>query len=151
MVSNYYLDETLKSFKNFRGTFSSDNTPLLRNNEGVICNFSRVGEEGTHFVFLTLKNDTLYYFDSLKLNIIPEDVAQTFTNYRNVVNISRRVQHPNSAFCGFYCMLAFLACNLDVDFFRSNILNVFKGDNIENDNVCIKLIKCILPISIKKQ
>jgi len=150
MVSNFYLDDVLKSFKNFKGTFSSNNIPILKSYESVICNFSPVGEEGTHFVFLCNTKNTLYYFDSLKLSIIPEDVASYFLFYQNVVNISKRIQHPNSSFCGFYCVLAFLACNLHVSFFTENILNVFKECSMENDSLCIKLIEILYPISFKK-
>jgi hypothetical protein len=151
MVSNYYLDDILKSFKNFKGTFSSNNIPILKNRESVICNFSRVGEEGTHFVFLCNTNNSLYYFDSLKLPIIPEDVASYFLYYQNVVNISKRIQHPNSSFCGFYCVLAILACNLHISFFTEDILNVFKEPSMGNDSLCIKLIEKLYPISLKNE
>jgi len=150
MVSNFYLDDVLKSFKNFKGTFSSNNIPILKNHESVICNFSKVGEVGSHFVFLCNTNNVIYYFDSLKLPIIPEDVASYFLFYQNVVDISKRIQHPDSSFCGFYCVLAFLACNLDIIFFTNDVLNVFKECNMENDSICIKLIEILYPISLKK-
>lgn len=150
MVSNFYVDNVLKSFKNFKGTFSSNNIPILKDCESVICNFSRVGEEGTHFVFLCNKKNIIYYFDSLKLSIIPEDVASYFLLYQNVVDISKRIQHSNSSFCGFFCVLAFLACNLDITFFTNDILNVFKECSMENDSLCIKLIEILYPISLQK-
>jgi hypothetical protein len=150
MVSNFYLDDVLKSFNSFKGTFSSNNIPFLKEGESVICNFSRVGEVGTHFIFLHNKNNTLHYFDSLKLPIIPEDVTTYFLLYQNVDVISQRIQHPNSSFCGFFCVLAFLACNLDVDFFTNDVLKVFKECVMENDSLCIKLIQILYPISLKK-
>lgn len=149
MVSNYYLDDVLKSFQNFKGTFSSNNIPTLANNESVICNFSKVGEEGSHFIYLTCIEENLYYFDSLNLSFLPEDVASYFLHYKNVINLSKRIQHPNSSFCGFYCILAFLACNFNIVFFTNNILNVFKEYSLENDIICIKLIQCLFPLSLQ--
>jgi len=149
MVSNYYIDDVLKAFKNFKGVFSSNNIPILENNESVICNFSRVGEEGSHFIFLTREEEKLYYFDSLNLSFLPEDVAAYFLLYENVINLSKRIQHPNSSFCGFYCILAFLACNINIVFFIKNILSVFEKYRLENDNICIKLIQCLYPLSLQ--
>ena len=148
MVSNYYIDDVLKAFKNFKGTFSSNNIPILENNERVICNFSRAGEEGTHFIFLTCKEENLYYFDPLNLSFLPEDVAAYFLLFKNVINLSKRIQHPNSSFCGFYCILAFLACNFNIVFFTNNVLTVFKKYCLENDNLCVKLIQCLFPLSL---
>jgi hypothetical protein len=150
MVSNFYIDDVLKSFPNFKGTFSSNNIPILENEESVICNFSKVGEEGTHFIFITLQEGSLYYFDSLNLSFIPKDVTSYFSSYKNVVILSKRIQHTNSSFCGFYCILAFLACNFNIFFFTNNILNVFKESSFENDTICIKLIQCLFPLSLCK-
>jgi hypothetical protein len=149
MVSNYYIDDVLKSFHNFKGTFSSNNIPLIKNNESVICNFSKVGEEGSHFIFLTCYEENLYYFDSLNLSFLPEDVAAYFLHFKNVINLSKRIQHPNSSFCGFYCILAFLACNFNIVFFVNNILTIFKKHSLENDIICIKLIQCLFPFSLQ--
>lgn len=150
MVSNLYIDNILKTFPSFKGTFSSDNILLLEDNESIICNFSKEKEEGSHFVFIIFKDKTLYYFDSLGLPFIPQDVSNYFSNYSNVSNISKPIQHPTSIFCGFFCILAFLACNLDVDFFVKDILKLFKINNLQNDNLCIKMIQELFPLSLKK-
>ncbi len=147
MVSNFYIDEVLRTFKNYKGTFSSNNIPLLKKNNAVICNLSKAGEEGTHFIFLINKKDILYYFDSLNLEFTTNDVASNFKYYSNIVNISKQIQHHNSNFCGFYCILAFLACNIDVDFFIEDILKNFKNHAIENDDLCIQLIRILFPLS----
>lgn len=149
MVSNYYIDDVLKSFKNFRGTFSSNNIPLLGKNECVICNLSKVEEEGTHFICLINKHNTLYFFDSLNLPFIPNDIVNNFEYYSNTCNISKQIQHYNSSFCGFYCILAFLACNISIDFFINDVLIRFSKCNIKNDDLCIKLIQTLFPLSFE--
>lgn len=149
MVSNYYIDDMLNHFKTFKGTFSSNNIPILENNESVICNFSKVGEEGSHFIFLIKKENTLHFFDSLQLPFLPKDVAAYFLHYQNVIDLSKRIQHPNSSFCGFYCIMAFLACNINIDFFVNTILSSFKKCRMENDNICIEIIRCLYPFSLK--
>jgi hypothetical protein len=151
MVSNYYIDNVLQSFKSFKGTFSSDNIPILEKNESVICNFSKVGEEGSHFIYIINKDNNLFYFDSLKLPFLPKDVAAYFLHYQNVTNVSKRIQHPDSSFCGFYCVMAFLACIIDVSFFVNDVLPVFKECVMENDNKCIKIIQCLFPLAYKKE
>ncbi len=149
MVSNIYIDDMLRFFKNFKGTFSSNNIPLLGENESVICNLSKVGEEGTHFIYLVNKKDILYYFDSLNLPFIPNDVVNNFKYYSSIFDISRQIQHHNSNFCGFYCILAFLACNINVNFFIEDILKNFKKCIIANDELCIQLIQELFPLSLR--
>jgi hypothetical protein len=149
MVSNYYIDNVLKSFKNFKGTFSSNNTPLLERNESAICNLSKVGEEGSHFICIINKDDTIYFFDSLNLPFMPQDITDNLKYYSNTCNISKQIQHYTSSFCGFYCILMFLACNINIDFFINDILKNFPKCRIENDNLCIELIQTLFPISLK--
>jgi len=147
MVSNIYIDEVLRKFNNFLGTFSSDNIPKLSENQGVICNFSKEREEGTHFIFLFFSKNKLYYFDSLKLGIIPDDIHNYISNYPFFMDISRSIQHNSSSFCGFYCILAFIACNIKIDFFLNDVLPVFNDKSLENDKICVKLINRLFWIS----
>lgn len=150
MVSNVYIDDFLKEFKNYKGTFSSDNIPILYNNESVICNFSKVDEEGTHFILLFNKKDTLYYFDSLKSGYIPTDIKEYFENYNNVVDISKRIQSYFSKMCGYYCILAFLSINISVYFFMNKIIPCFHKNFLSNDEECPELINSVLSISLLK-
>lgn len=149
MVSNLYIDGVLSSYKNFKGTFSSDNIPLLEKNEGAICNFSKRSEVGSHFVFLFNQDNLLHYFDPLKLPFIRDDIIHYISKYTAVVDLSKRIQHYTSNFCGFYCILAFLACNIKVDFFINDILNVFENNSLENDKICVQLINSLISCSNK--
>ena len=151
MVSNVFIDDVLRKFKNFRGTFSSNNIPLLQENQGVICNFSKEREEGTHFIFLFFKNKKLYFFDSLKLGLVSNDINRYISCYPNVVDISRGIQHHTSIFCGFYCILAYITCNINVNFFTNEVLSVFTESSLENDKICIKLIEKLYPLSLMSE
>jgi len=150
MVSNVYIDSFLKDFKNYRGTFSSNNIPLLSENEGVICNFSRVNEEGTHFVLIFHKKRTLYYFDSMKIGYIPDDIKHYFLQYNTVVDLSKRIQNNFSKLCGFYCILGFLSINISVKFFIEKVIPCFYKNCLSNDEKCPDLINEILPKSLLK-
>lgn len=150
MVSNIYIDNFLKDFKNYKGTFSSDNIPFLEENESVICNFSKTYEEGTHFILLFRKKKSLYYFDSLKIDFIPEEIQKYFLHYSSVKNISKQIQNPLSKLCGFYCILGFLSVNISVNFFIEKILPCFYKNRMSNDVVCPELINEVLPVSLLK-
>lgn len=150
MVSNVYIDDFLKEFKNYKGTFSSNNIPILANNESVICNFSKVDEEGTHFILLFNKKNIIYYFDSLKLGYIPTDIKDYFENYSKVVDISKRIQNHFSKMCGYYCILAFLSINISIHFFLNKIIPCFQKNYLSNDEECPELINSVLPISLLK-
>lgn len=150
MVSNVYIDDFLKEFENYKGTFSSNNIPFLNRNESVICNFSKTTEEGTHFILLFKKKTSLFYFDPLKLGFIPEEIKSYFLNYENVVNISKRIQNPLSQLCGFYCILGFLSVNISVKFFMNDVIPAFRKNTLANDETCPELINEILPMSLLK-
>lgn len=151
MVSNIYIDEMLKNVKGFKGTFSSNDIPFLLDNESAIINFSKFNEKGTHFIAIFKNSKYLYYFDSLDLGFIPNEIKKYFTNYKAINNVSKGIQHFSSVFCGFYSILAILCFHIEPSFFLKNVLPHFKIRNLENDEKCIRLIKEIYPCLIKFQ
>lgn len=154
MVSNVYIDNVLRDFNNFKGTFSSDNIPYLFKNEAVICNLSRMDEEGSHFVLIFRKKEKIiYYFDPLKLGFIPEDIQLYLSQYNNIVKvkeISARIQGQFSKLCGFYCILVFLSINIGLRFWYEKVVVEFSHDYLENDKDCPDLINRLLPLSLMK-
>ena len=50
-MSNFKIDEILKHDKYFIGTFSKNNSPILKNNQSIIINLANDDDEqGTHWV-----------------------------------------------------------------------------------------------------
>lgn len=150
MVSNLYIDDFLKDFHNFKGTFSSDNIPLINVNESIICNFSKVNEEGTHFILIFRKKKSIFYFDPIKLGYIPEDIIRYLSNYNMIKDISVGIQNIRSQLCGYYCILAFLSVNISCHFFLNNVIPCFIENRLSNDEKCPDLINEIYPISLFK-
>lgn len=150
MVSNLYIDDFLKDFHNFKGTYSSDNIPIINVNEAVICNFSKMNEEGTHFILIFRKKKSIFYFDSIKLGYIPEDIKTYLSNYDLVKDISVGIQNTGSQLCGYYCILAFLSINISYHFFLNNVLPCFIDNRLSNDVKCPDLINEIYPTSLFK-
>ena len=49
-MSNLKIDEILKHDKNYIGTYSKDNVPLLKNNQSTIINLQNSNKSGSHWV-----------------------------------------------------------------------------------------------------
>ena len=49
-MSNFKIDEILKHDKNYIGTFSKDNVPILKNNQSTIINLQNSEKSGSHWV-----------------------------------------------------------------------------------------------------
>lgn len=150
MVSNYYIEEVMKNVKGFKGVFSSNNIPLLKqNNSSLILNFDKEDEPGSHFIAVFLTKNHLLYFDSLNLGFTPIDIAVYINKYKKCLNMSQSLQNFNSDFCGFYCIL-FILANLIGEKYWSSIEKKFKFQDLKNDSVCINLIcKTIKKFSLK--
>lgn len=133
----------MKNINDFKGTFSSNNTPFLKDGESVIINFSRYREEGTHFItMIGLQNKKCLYFDPLciKNKFIPKEIKKYFKKYSKIVNISKKIQNNNSIFCGFFCMLVIISYKISRKKLYSTIEN-FTKDSFKNDSKCIKMLK----------
>ena len=49
-MSNFKIDEILKHDKNYIGTYSKDNVPVLKNNQSTIINLQNSNKMGSHWV-----------------------------------------------------------------------------------------------------
>ena len=49
-MSNLKIDEILQHDKNYIGTYSKDNVPILKNNESTIVNLDDSLGKGTHWI-----------------------------------------------------------------------------------------------------
>jgi len=139
MLTNLFIEKVLKQIQGFKGVFSSDNCPLLKNpGESIIINFDRVNEGGSHFVAIYLQQkNVLKYFDSLDIPLLPPELIVYLKQYSKIYDCSKQIQSFSSTYCGFYCML----------FIMSNVFSVWKKtldffliDRLENDHICINLL-----------
>ena len=132
----------MKYIKGFKGTFSSNNAPYLHRNESIIINFSKYDEEGTHFVcIIGFKNNQCLYFDPLCINAqyIPKEIKKYLKKYVNTVNISKKIQHDDSLFCGLFCMLMIITFNISKSYLYK-VLRSMKYSDFKNDQKCVKML-----------
>lgn len=148
MISNKYIDSILfHLIRKFGGTFSSDDSPNLSNEvNSIICNFSKRGARGSHFVaFMKRKNDILY-IDSLNTSysMLPDDI-KIWMKKQKIKRFSPyykyQVQDISSTYCGFYCILALLQETYPTITPR---IKLNRQRLLLNDDKCIKLILKII-------
>jgi hypothetical protein len=132
----------MRRVKEYKGTFSSNNTPKLENNQAVVINFSKYGDEGSHFISIYMYKNKCLYFDPLciKNSFIPIEIKKYMKKYKTVLNISKKIQNNLSEFCGFFCILFIISLAISKKYLYS-ILSQFEKDGIGNDKLCIKLLK----------
>ena len=63
-MSNLKIDEILRYYKNYIGTYSKDNVPLLKNIQSTIINLLDSNQIGSHWTCYCKRNDKIFYFDS---------------------------------------------------------------------------------------
>ena len=49
-ISNFKINEILKNSKNYIGTFSKNNVPILKNNQSTIINLADSNDVGTRWI-----------------------------------------------------------------------------------------------------
>ena len=115
-MSNLKIDEILKHDKNYIGTYSKDNVPVLKNNQSTIVNLDHSLGKGAHWISYKKINDKIFYFDSYGVAYVPDIIKKQYSNHKFICNIYK-IQSINSIQCGRFCIL-------------------FVKSNIKNENDC---------------
>ena len=144
MVSNVYINEMLKNVPTFRGVFSCDN---IQHDDSFdrytyIINLSRQGELGSHFVALSINNETekVFYFDSFGLPCQNAYILKFMSGFAGKYEFNcQTIQNPLSVYCGFYCMYYVLASDLSYSF-RKMMKPFIPSPSMGNDYICINEI-----------
>ena len=111
-MSNVKIDEILQHDKNYIGTYSKDNAPILKNNESTTINLQNSDRKGSHWVSYKRIGNKIFYFDSYGVAYIPDIIKNQYPKHKSICNIYR-VQSMDSNQCGRFCIL----------FVRGNIKN----------------------------
>ena len=94
-MSNLKIDEILKHDKNYIGTFSKDNCPVLKNNQSTIINLQNSNKNGSHWVSYKKIDNKIFYFDSYGVGFIP-DILKNNTQNINLfvifIECNQRIQ-----------------------------------------------------------
>ena len=117
-MSNLKIDGILKHDKNYIGTFSKDDCPVLKNNQSTIINLQDSDKNGSDWVSYKKIGNKIYYFDSYAVPFVNNIIKNQYPKHKFICNIYR-IQSMDSNQCGRFCIL----------FVKSNI----KNENDYND------------------
>ena len=102
-MSNLKIDEILQHDKNYIGTYSKYNVPILKNNESSIINLQDNNKNGSHWVSYKKIGNKIFYFDSYLVAYIPDIIKNQYPNNKFICNIFR-TQSMDSNQCGRFCI-----------------------------------------------
>jgi hypothetical protein len=145
-TSNIFINEILRIFpwKEDYGIYSSNKIPAslsYKKNFTIICNESRQEEEGTHFIIIIRRNETILYLDPLAIyleihNDIPDFINAC--NVKTVFKLTKPIQHIDSWMCGLFTTCLALYFN---PLAKNTNFQTFVTRNIkDNDCICINNI-----------
>lgn len=133
-MDNLQINEYLKKYTNFKGTFPRDMLPkAIPINSGVVINTDKAGGPGEHWVAVYLNNSGAQYFDSFGLVPLHKEIF-AFLNrispngwYYNKVTF----QSLHTDTCGNYCIY-YLSLRLNGKSF-DDFCNIFNFSPLKND------------------
>ena len=106
-MSNIFINNFLKDYKNFKGCFSKDQIKLIGNNKSIIINLQDSNQPGSHWIALKRVKNIIFLFDSFGVEYIPIDIFKVYKNYKIIANIYQ-IQDISSNLCGMFCVLFIL-------------------------------------------
>ena len=106
-MSNIFINNLLKDYKNFVGCFSKDQIELIENNKSFIINLSNSNEPGSHWIALKRVNNAIFIFDSFGIGYLLIRIFKVFKNFKIITNIYR-IQDISSNLCGMFSVLSIL-------------------------------------------
>ena len=131
-MSNIKIDQILQHDKNYIGTFSKDNVPILKNNQSTIINLQDSNLPGNHWVSYKRIDNKIFYFDSYRVAYIPDIIKNQYPKHKFICNMYR-IQSIDSNQCGRFCIL-FVRGNIKNENDYNNFLLQFEKNNfLKND------------------
>ena len=132
-ISNFKINEILKNNKNYIGTFSKNNVPILKNNQSTIVNLANSNDTGTHWIAMKFINNKLFYFDSYAIPYIPDIIKNQYSDNKIITNIYR-IQSNDSNECGKFCIM-FIQSNIKNESDYIKFLLQFEKNDFEKNDI----------------
>ena len=96
-ITNYFNYEP-----RFNGVFSRSNLPRIKD-QAYVINLDDRNSKGTHWVSLFIDRNLAVYFDSFRIDYIPQEVLNKIKD-KSVTHNIFRIQDNKSVMCEFYCI-----------------------------------------------
>ena len=77
-LSNIFINNLLKDYKNFMGCFFKDQIKLIENNKSMIINLQDSNQSGSLWIALKRVNNNIFVFDSFGIGCIPVGIFRVF-------------------------------------------------------------------------
>lgn len=143
-LSNIELEKLAQQVlgKQFLGVYPCDSTPKNSHKKSfsVIFNLSKHDENGTHFVAILKKNNSIFYFDSFGKNCDNEFILNFINSLSDNYYFNNfQIQTQTSIFCGIFCLGFLLSCQ-KLNYKPEEYLNMFYFKKEKNDNIVTQFI-----------
>ena len=131
-MSNLKIDEILQHDKNYIGTYSKDNVPILKNNQSTIINLQNSDRIGSHWTSYKRTVNIIFYFDCYVVAYIPDIIKNQYPKHKFICNIYR-IQSMDSNQCGRFCILFVKADIKNENDYKNFLLQFEKNNFLKND------------------
>lgn len=143
-ITNWEISKFLNmhKLKHFQGVYSCDNIPahLVKSSRfHIICNLSKKGSTGSHFITIIYAHGTLLVLDSLGLHFtLHNHLLHFFTQLKiiHIIKNTNQLQNYNADTCGLYCIYFCLLFETT----QTNKIEPFQNNCNLNDIICQKNI-----------
>ena len=102
-LTNFEIQKYYQNKHKFSGVYSRDNLPNNIKDGAYVINLDEYSDIGTHWVALYVKNNILTYFDSFRVEHIPNEIKKFIDRKNLIVNIFR-IPAYDSIMCGYFCI-----------------------------------------------
>lgn len=109
MVSNIYINSSLKFINSFAGTYSCNNIPIIASYRApvhFIINLDKENGRGTHFIYLEIFRKSALFWDPLGFLLKNTHIKKYLRRIKitKIRCISRQIQDISSISCGLFCI-----------------------------------------------
>ena len=114
----------------------------LPENSSYIVNIQKSNLPGSHWVSILVKRKCILYFDSVGLPVINEYILRRLKLCNCPIYFSElSIQGIFSLFCAYYCLAFLIKCDEEKRSFEDFLSNFKDGKSLENEQICLNLIK----------
>ena len=138
-LTNFEIQKCYQSEPRFNGVFSRNNLPKKRKDGAYVINLDEYADVGTHWTALFCNRNEIVYFDSFRVEHIPEEIKE-FIGNKNIKANTFWVQENDSVMFGYFCIgyIDFILAGKHLtDFTNLFSLHGFK----KNNNIILSYFK----------
>ena len=130
-LTNFEIQAYYQNEPRFISVYSRDKLSYKIENGAYVINLDEYSDIGTHWIALYVNNKTVTYFDSFRIEHIPNEV-KTFISNRNIISNIYRIQYHDLVMSGYFC-IGFIDC-MFIGKSLTDYTNLFSPNNFKKNN-----------------